>query len=94
MKVKIVLTLGVIILSMALPVMADMFMPRPYCSKPYKPYEFNSRYELDQFLDEVEDYKQCIADFIEDQHNAIKVHQEAANNAISEWESFVNYELQ
>jgi len=44
-------------------------------------------------MDEVEDYKDCIDEFIEEQNEAIRKHQEAIEDAIDEWNHFVNYEL-
>lgn len=70
-----------------------MFTPSHSCSKPYKPYQFDSDWELRQFQDDVEDYKRCISDFVEEQEDAVRKHQEAAQEAIDEWNSFVNYEL-
>jgi hypothetical protein len=72
---------------------ADMFTPSHSCSKPYKPYKFNSEWEIRQFQDDVEDYKQCISDFVEEQDDAVRKHQNAVQEAIDEWNSFVNYEL-
>jgi len=72
---------------------ADIFSPSHSCSKPYKPYEFTSQYEIDSFNDEVETFKQCINDFIEEMNDASKKHQDAAEEAIDEWNNFVNYEL-
>ena len=77
----------------SLPVLADMFAPSHSCSKPYKPYEFTSQYEVDSFNDDVERYKQCIQYFIEEQNDAVTNHQQAAEDALDEWNSFVNYEL-
>jgi len=74
-------------------VLADIISPSSYCSKPYKPYKFNSQRELDRFNDEVQSYKSCINDFIEEQQEAAKHHSNAANEAIDEWNNFVNYEL-
>ena len=73
--------------------LADIISPSPYCSKPYKPYKFNSQSELDRFNDEVRSYKSCINDFVEEQQDAVTRHSNAANEAIEEWNRFVNYEL-
>jgi len=70
-----------------------MFTPSHSCSKPYKPYKFNSEWDIRQFQDDVEDYKQCISDFVEEQDDAVRKHQNAAQEAIDEWNSFVNYEF-
>lgn len=72
---------------------ADMFTPSHSCSKPYKPYEFNNQYEVDNFMSEVEWFKKCIEDFVEEQNDATRNHQSAAEEAIDEWNNYVNYEL-
>ncbi|HBT32961.1 MAG TPA: hypothetical protein DEB15_09020 [Pusillimonas sp.] len=72
---------------------ADMFEPSHICNKPYKPFEFASQWELDSFNDEVRQYKQCIANFVDEQNEAVANHQRAAEQAIDEWNNFVNYEL-
>jgi hypothetical protein len=77
----------------SVPVLADMFTPTPSCSKPYKPYEFTYQYQVDSFNDDVQRYKRCIQDFIDEQDNAVKTHQQAADNAIEEWNNFVSLEL-
>ncbi|MGR5382331.1 hypothetical protein [Vibrio harveyi] len=73
--------------------LADMFQPSHSCSKPYKPYQFNSQYEVDSFNDDVRRYQQCINDFVEEQNDAVRNHAEAAEQAINDWNNFVNYEL-
>lgn len=93
MRIKKVTLIGATMVAIALPVMADMFTPRHSCSKPHKPYQFNSQWELDNFNDEVQIFKQCILDFVDEQNEAAQRHQEAASDAIDEWNNFVNYEL-
>lgn len=75
------------------PVSADMFTPSNSCSKPQKPYEFTDRWQVDQFNNEVEDYKRCISEFVEEQQEEAKHHEDAAQEAIDEWNHFVRYEL-
>jgi len=72
---------------------ADIIVPSSYCSKPYKPYKFNSEWELKQYLRDVESYQRCIADFVEKQNKEIRNHQQAASDAIDEWNRFVKYEM-
>ncbi len=87
------LILLVSVISNIAPASADMFTPSHYCSKPYKPYEFNDQYEIDNFMNEVEAYKQCLSDFVDEQNDAATKHQNAAEEAIDEWSNYVNYEL-
>lgn len=75
------------------PVYADIFSPSHSCSKPYKPYEFTSQYQLDSFNDEVAAYKRCITSFIDEQNDAVRTHQDAAEVAIDEWNRYARYEL-
>ena len=92
MKILVVM-MSAFWMGLAAPVCADMFTPSHSCSKPYKPYEFNDQYELDRFRGEVESYKQCIENFVEEQNDAARKHQDAAEEAIDEWNNYVNYEL-
>jgi hypothetical protein len=90
MKTRIIFLL---VMFFATPSIADMFSPSHSCSKPYKPYEFTDQYQIDNFKYEVETYKQCINDFIDEMNDASKKHQDAAEETIDEWNSFVNFEL-
>lgn len=46
-----------------------------------------------QFKDDVRRYKKCIDAFVEEQNEQAKHHQDAADEAIEEWNRFVRYEL-
>jgi len=58
------------------------------CSEPYKPYQFTSQYEVDSYNDEVEEFRTCIEDYIEEQNDAVRDHQRAAEDAIDDWNNF------
>jgi len=77
MKILVVV-MTVFWMTVAAPVWADMFTPSHSCLKPHKPYEFNDQYELDNFMSDVESYKKCIQDFVEEQNVAVRKHQDAA----------------
>ncbi len=68
---------------------ADMFKPSPSCSKPYKPYQFTSEWQVSSFKQEVEAYGKCIDRFVTEQRDEAKTHADAANDAIREYNSFV-----
>lgn len=93
MKHPIAAVLGLSLILYASAILADMFTPSAYCSKPYKPYEFTSQYEIDSFNNDVDSYKYCIQNFVDEQNSAARKHEEAAQAAIREWNDFVNYEL-
>ena len=84
----------ILILALALmPMMlnADMFEPSHSCSKPYKPYEFTDQYQVDSYNDEVQTFKNCIQEFVDEQNDAMKKHSDAADSAIEDWNSFARY---
>lgn len=72
---------------------ADMFTPSHSCRKPHKPYEFRDEWHVQSFQDEVERYKRCIEEFVDEQNDEAQNHQEAAGDAIDEWNRFVRFEL-
>ncbi|RUR34770.1 hypothetical protein ELY33_00895 [Vreelandella andesensis] len=63
------------------------------CFKPVKPYEFQSQWEANMFNNEVDVYRNCIEQFVSEQENAIQTHSGALDEAIDEWNDFVNFEL-
>ncbi len=72
---------------------ADMFTPNHNCMKPFKPYSFNSDYDVQRFKREVENYKNCIENFLEKQNREIENHISAKEKAIEEYNNYVIYEL-
>ncbi|MCK8045890.1 hypothetical protein MSG37_13450 [Shewanella sp. 1CM18E] len=70
-----------------------MFTPSHSCSKPIKPYEFTSEWQLDNFKRDVDYYRECINRFVEEQNDAVNTHQNAAQDAIQDWNDFVSWEL-
>ena len=63
---------------------------QPY-SKPYKPYSFNSQWEVDQYNrevrqynDELEEYFSCIKEYVDNANSDLKRIQDAAQDAINE----------
>lgn len=88
------LAFGLLLVLVASPTQADVVATSNYCSKPYKPYQFNSEIDVQNFQYEVTRFKNCINEFVEEQENAIRNHQRASREAIEEWNRFVRYELQ
>lgn len=84
---------GVLCLATSQVALADAYQPSHSCSKPFKPYKFTSEWEVRSFEDEVERYKRCIENFVEEQNRAVKNHREAASDAIADWNRFVKYDL-
>ena len=70
-------------------VIADSYAPAHLCFKPKMPTESISRGEAATLNNAIDSYKQCILDFVDEQNAAITTHQESAQSAISEWNSFV-----
>ena len=90
---KLLTTLLITASAVSMSANADMFSPSHSCTKPYKPYEFKDQWEVDSFNDDVNRYKSCISDFVEEQNNEAQRHAEAAEEAIDEWNQYVRYEL-
>ena len=88
-----IISAGILLISCPMQTTADSWSDSPSCYRPSKPYQFTSQWEVDSFNDEVDAYRDCINDFIEEQRDEIDQHQEAINSAIDEWNNFVNYEL-
>ena len=59
---------------------ADSLTPSHYCSKPYGSY---IKYEIIS-------YRSCISDFVDEMNRQAQANANAANNAISELNSFAN----
>jgi hypothetical protein len=91
MKLKILVFITILLLTFS--AQADNDEPNPSCSKPHKPNEFNSQWELDSFNNDVQQYQRCLYDFVDEQEEAIQRHHRAANDAIDEWNNFVRIEL-
>lgn len=72
---------------------ADSSEPSHSCDAPDRPNGYGGEFEMQMFLDDAEDYKECLEDFINEQLDEIRNHSEAAENAESDWESFKRREL-
>lgn len=86
-------TIALALSAASTPANADTFDPSHLCRKPTKPTVVQSKFDIDMFVDDVERYKRCIADFVEEQNEQAAKHQAAAEEAIDEWNRFVRYEL-
>ena len=67
-----------------------MGYPECDCKKPYKPYQFNSQYEIDSFNDEVNRYIDCVNEYMENADNDMKRIKEAKDDAYNEATRFLN----
>lgn len=92
MKVSMVLALVSVFASAEL-FAHDRWQASHSCFKPIKSYEFQSQWEVDMFNNEVDMYRICIQQFVSEQEDAIRNHSRALDEAIDEWNDFVNYEL-
>ena len=78
--------------AISLPVLADMVSRSSSCSKPFRPSKITTQSEMDKFNRNVNTYKKCITDFVDEQQEAAKRHQKSASDAISKWNKYVNTE--
>lgn len=87
MSLKLIIVMAV--LSHTNVLLADSFTPSHSCFKPKMPSESLSRSEAASLNDDIDRYKQCILDFVDEQNAAMTNHQESAQSAIDEWNRFV-----
>jgi hypothetical protein len=73
------------------------YPPSHNCLRPIKPFMFASQQERTQYREDIEEYMNCLKQFVEEQNEEIRKHQEAiqrhkeaAEAAIEEWKEFVN----
>lgn len=62
--------------------------PKHSCSQPYKPFQFTSQSQVNMYNADLEVYFNCIDSYVENAKNDIDRIIEAANEAISEANSF------
>ena len=92
-------TIFTLVLLMAtLPARAEMYTPPPSnnCLNPVQPFGLVSQRQKNQYRKDVEAYMNCLKQFVEEQKEAIRTHQEeiqrhkeALEAAIREWNNFV-----
>ncbi len=88
MKVTHIIASALLFLPVISP--AHMLSPPHNCSKPSKPYQLNSDYEIESYKSKVKRYKSCLQDFIEEQNNEALKHANAADGAADEWNNYAN----
>lgn len=71
--------------------MAYEYVSDHSCHEPYKPYQFNTQHEVDTYNYELDEFRECIEDFVEEQNEAILEHKRVAEDAISDWNNFVRW---
>ena len=82
---------AILLLCVSVAVYAYHSVSQHPCSRPWKPSQFTSQNEVDSYKKQVEMYRSCIEEFVDEQKDAIRAHKRAAEEAIEEWNSFANY---
>ena len=72
---------------------AHLLSPSHNCSKPFKPYQLNSEYDIESYRTKVKRDKSCLQDFIAAQNDEALKHANAADEAADEWNIYANHEL-
>jgi hypothetical protein len=67
---------------------AHFFSETHSCKAPVKPQQFFSEQEQQQFEQAVEVYRVCLQGFIDKQNEAMKKHQNAAQQAADAWANY------
>lgn len=60
------------------------------CSKPVRPAQISSRWELETFQLANELFERCMFDYIRDQQKQAQRHEQAARAALDEWSDSLN----
>jgi hypothetical protein len=63
--------------------------PKPSCVEPKPQTELRTAPEVNAFARAADNYYQCLKKFAEEQKKIAEAHTQAANDAISKWNSFV-----
>ena len=87
-----IIAIAALVMLSAQPVQADFFTPSHACSRPHQSYPSDSEEEVQRYKDQVEEYRHCINDFIEEQQDAVRTHQNAVQEALEEWNDFLRLE--
>jgi hypothetical protein len=58
--------------------------PKHTCIKPYKPFQFSSRWEVDSYNAQLDSFISCIRVYVDNAKNDIERIRESANEAIRE----------
>jgi hypothetical protein len=87
------LAASILYASFSLTAQADATLPKHSCAKPEHPGRVASDNRLKQFQKEIDTYRTCITQFIDDQKKQIKNHEDAGANAIDEFNLFVKTDL-
>ncbi len=70
---------------------ADNTPPMPTCIKPFKPLQFNSDFDVNNYNQQLRDYRDCINQFVRQQREQANNHVEAAKQAVEAYNTFVQY---
>ena len=69
---------------------ADVFTPSHSCFEPSPPFDMSDEWQVQNFLSEVDSYRSCIQDFVDEQQRAARKHSRAADDAIDDWNLFAS----
>jgi len=68
--------------------MANEFPPSHMCFKPKPPLFLASHEHREQFSNDTLRYESCLKKFIQEQHEAIRMHESAIEQTKQEWDKF------
>lgn len=72
---------------------ADTYPQSDFCHAPSRPFSSSSQSSWNRFINDTNEYQNCINQFIQEQNEGIQSHQQAINDAINDWNNFVSREL-
>ena len=89
MKLAVFLLFSMMLSGISVNTYADNFGPLAHCYKPTKPLWLATAYYKERYNQDVEDYQHCMKAFIRAQEAAVKIHTQAAQQALQTWNDFV-----
>ena len=82
-----------VLATLSLPARADTTEPKHSCVKPDHPGELASETRMKGFQKEVNDFRDCVNKFAQEQRSQAEAHTAAGNKAIEEFNAFVKTEM-
>lgn len=75
------------------PAQAHLPAPAHGCRAPERPANDQDEARWQRFLSDVDAFRACISTFADDNRAAAQAHEQAANEAVAQWNAFVRREL-
>lgn len=93
-QIPVIILYLLVVFSAGIPgVTAHESIPAHTCSKPAKPAQISSRWELETFQLANELFERCMFDYIRDQQKQSQRHEQAAQSTLDEWSNHLQPDI-